>query len=242
MFADDMFVMFATNVKSITAANVKSITTIKGVLNMFGKIAGLSHNLEKSYFYVAGTPDEVFLAGECNGLIEKVTNRVKGWQLKKLSYVGRFQLITSVIQGVHVFWDSTMPILKKAGGLGLKDLYVWNRAFMILNLWKVCQKKDNLFKVEVNSFRRRFVELAKRTEVEDRMEWKHVGKMDIRTKDVYEAIMKKGESKLWNKLIWHKYCIPRQSVVVWFLLRGRLETKDRVAEWWLRGRVELVYD
>ncbi|GAA0176031.1 hypothetical protein LIER_29096 [Lithospermum erythrorhizon] len=303
MFADDMFVM--------SAANVKFITTIEGVLNRFGKIVGLSPNLEKSSFYVAGTPDEVvrrlkdvigipmavlpvkylglplttkkFLASECNGLIEKEIDSVLkqfvwGWESEK--------------NKAKVNWsDVCLP--RKEGGLGLKDLcsvwgyklkstdgWIWkkllkdrdwlreNVQFKVGNaegiyLWsdswyeggsleqlpegirRLLPKNRSLtmadminesdgwrwivgcrFKVEVNSFRRKFVELTKRAEVEDRVEWKHGGKMDIRTKYVYEAIRRKGESKLWNKLIWHKYCILKQSVVAWFLLRGLLEINE----------------
>lgn len=40
---------------------------------------------------------------ECNPLITKVVARVQLWTAKKLSYVGRSQLIFLVLQGIQLF-------------------------------------------------------------------------------------------------------------------------------------------
>ncbi|GAA0172712.1 hypothetical protein LIER_26483 [Lithospermum erythrorhizon] len=231
MFADDMFVMFT--------ANVKCITTIKGMLNRFGKIVGLSPNLEKIYFYVVGTPDEV--VSRLKDIIG-IPVAVLPMKLPKSFWLDRDWLRENVQfkvgngESIYVWLDlwyeggslEQLPeritrLLPKNRSLTMADMINESNGWG----WPVgCR-----FKAEVNSFRRRFAELAKRAEVEDIVEWKNGAKMDIRTKDVYEAIKRNGESKLWNKLIWHKYCIPRQCVVVWFLLRGRLETNDHVVRW-----------
>ncbi|GJT81332.1 RNA-directed DNA polymerase, eukaryota, reverse transcriptase zinc-binding domain protein [Tanacetum coccineum] len=44
--------------------------------------------------------------GNCKVLIDKIKNRVLNWKNKCLSYVGRLQLIASVLESIHVYWSS----------------------------------------------------------------------------------------------------------------------------------------
>ncbi|GJU34638.1 uncharacterized protein Tco_1182992 [Tanacetum coccineum] len=43
---------------------------------------------------------------DCKELVEKVQNRINNWKNKFLSFVGRLQLIQSVIASMHVYWSS----------------------------------------------------------------------------------------------------------------------------------------
>ncbi|GJS99851.1 RNA-directed DNA polymerase, eukaryota, reverse transcriptase zinc-binding domain protein [Tanacetum coccineum] len=73
---------------------------------------------------------------ECSSLLEKINNRINNWKNKSLSYAGRLQLISAVLESIHnqgestkgkanVTWDNVYRP-KSKGGLGLKDLHVWN--------------------------------------------------------------------------------------------------------------------
>jgi len=44
----------------------------------------------------------------------------------------------------HVSWK-TVCFLKKNGGLGIKDLYAWNKAKIAKLIWVITEKKDILW-------------------------------------------------------------------------------------------------
>ncbi|GJS17932.1 RNA-directed DNA polymerase, eukaryota, reverse transcriptase zinc-binding domain protein [Tanacetum coccineum] len=49
---------------------------------------------------------------ECNQLVERVKQKVNDWKNKALSYVGRLQLIASVLVSMHIYWASVFLIPK----------------------------------------------------------------------------------------------------------------------------------
>ncbi|KAF5184175.1 hypothetical protein FRX31_026238 [Thalictrum thalictroides] len=48
---------------------------------------------------------------DCFPLVEKITKRIKSWKNKFLSYVGRLELVYSVLQTFHVYWARTFVLL-----------------------------------------------------------------------------------------------------------------------------------
>ncbi|XP_028073921.1 uncharacterized protein LOC114276326 [Camellia sinensis] len=56
---------------------------------------------------------------DCHVLVERITMRIKSWINKLLSYAGRAQLIQH----------------KNKGGLGFKDLEIWNKAAIAKHVW-----------------------------------------------------------------------------------------------------------
>ncbi|GAA0154661.1 hypothetical protein LIER_37936 [Lithospermum erythrorhizon] len=47
---------------------------------------------------------------DCKVLVEKVVARIQNWQVKRLSYAGKVQLVVSMVQGIQVFWASCLPV------------------------------------------------------------------------------------------------------------------------------------
>jgi len=43
---------------------------------------------------------------ECQQLVEKITNRIRGWNRNKLSYAGRIRLTNAVLMNMHIYWSS----------------------------------------------------------------------------------------------------------------------------------------
>ncbi|GJU90235.1 hypothetical protein Tco_1302658 [Tanacetum coccineum] len=102
-----------------------------------------------------------------------------------LSYTGRLQLITTVLESIHVYWASvfllptsvikdinrllkaflwnqsdttngrakvawsTIYKPKDQGGLGLRNLQIWNQALLAKHIWNIAVKKDSLWKSKI---------------------------------------------------------------------------------------------
>ncbi|GLT98507.1 hypothetical protein SLE2022_160090 [Rubroshorea leprosula] len=51
--------------------------------------------------------------GACEPIIDKVHNRISWWATKFRSYVGRVQLVNSILFHLQVFWSGALLIPKK---------------------------------------------------------------------------------------------------------------------------------
>ncbi|KAJ9535818.1 hypothetical protein OSB04_un001029 [Centaurea solstitialis] len=123
-FADDLFVF--------TAANAESVEVLKTALDMFRVRSGLEPNLAKSEVFFSNVPlddRQVILnllplatgsfpirylgvplsstclrVGDFAPLVTKVKGRIRDWKSKFLSFAGRKQLISSVLQSMQLYW------------------------------------------------------------------------------------------------------------------------------------------
>ncbi|GKV42033.1 hypothetical protein SLEP1_g49489 [Rubroshorea leprosula] len=134
----------------------RSLASVDTVLKEFYSISCLKVNYAKLEIFCCGIPErEVqdltgtygFKAGtlpvryvgvplitgkltnkDLKSLISKITERMNSWASKHLSFVGRLQLITSIIQGITNFWCFTFFLPKKV----IKEVEKLCNAF----LWK----------------------------------------------------------------------------------------------------------
>ncbi|KAJ9536710.1 hypothetical protein OSB04_un000095 [Centaurea solstitialis] len=123
-FADDLFVF--------TRGDVGSVDVLKRALQVFSTKSGLHPSLEKSEVFFGNVPPETQTAileslefkpgvfpicylgvplspislkvAEYGGLIAKVKARISNWKTKFLSFGGRKQLVSSVLQSLHLYW------------------------------------------------------------------------------------------------------------------------------------------
>ncbi|KAJ9536666.1 hypothetical protein OSB04_un000139 [Centaurea solstitialis] len=123
-FADDLFVF--------TRGDVQSVEVLKKALQLFASRSGLSPNLQKSDVFFGNVPSNVratilhclpfrmgtfpirylgvplspisLRAADYGVLISKVKLRLQNWKSKFLSFGGRKQLITSVLQSLQQYW------------------------------------------------------------------------------------------------------------------------------------------
>lgn len=56
---------------------------------------------------------EDWVLQDCKALIEKITTKINAWTAKHHSFVGRLQLIQSVLFSVQVFWAGIFILSKK---------------------------------------------------------------------------------------------------------------------------------
>jgi hypothetical protein len=68
-------------------------------------------------------------------IMEKITSLPRSfpWKGSDLSY-----------GNAKVAWDS-IYLLKKEGGLGVKNLEVWNRASMVKHFWSICNPAKSIW-------------------------------------------------------------------------------------------------
>ncbi|XP_060195131.1 uncharacterized protein LOC132624355 [Lycium barbarum] len=123
---------FADDLLLFCRGDVLSVQMLFNCFKEFSEASGLKANLEKSSIYFGGVPmaDQEsileltgFTRGElpirylgvplstkrisvnqCKPLLDKMLGRISTWTTKYLSYVGRVQLIKSVLFSIQTFW------------------------------------------------------------------------------------------------------------------------------------------
>ncbi|GJS94082.1 putative reverse transcriptase domain, reverse transcriptase zinc-binding domain protein [Tanacetum coccineum] len=131
-FADDLIIF--------SHGDLKYVKVIKSALEEFSRISGLKPSMEKSLIFFGNVPDPIkasildimpFSIGtlpikylgvplissrlskqHCIPLIDKVNMRLQNWKNKTLFFVGRLQLIKSVISSLQVYWSSVFILPK----------------------------------------------------------------------------------------------------------------------------------
>jgi hypothetical protein len=123
-FADDLLIF--------SAATLASVQCVLGALVDIEALSGLKANPSKSSVFIAGvsTTDKQNLfellhmpkgvisvrylgvplitkmlsATDCDSLIFKISSRIDYWLVRKLSFAGRLQLLSSILVSLQLFW------------------------------------------------------------------------------------------------------------------------------------------
>ena len=162
-FADDL-ILFCR-------ADPNSVQILKGALDKFMHLSGLSINLTKSSVFAAGVDNQmratiVAILGiqendcplsylgvpliytklsqaDCLPLLERIKSRIKLWTTATLSYAGRLQLITSVLFSMQVYWATKfiLPALTIAKMESLLSAFLWKGVSLSTKGAKVAWKQ-----------------------------------------------------------------------------------------------------
>ncbi|GKV39485.1 hypothetical protein SLEP1_g47243 [Rubroshorea leprosula] len=132
-FADDLLIF--------TDGSSRAVGELDSILKQFYLVTGLKVNYQKSEIFCCGMPNQVIreltetygfkvgtlpvrylgvplITGRLTNaalkpLISKITDRINSWSSKYLSFAGRLQLISSVLQGITNFWCSVFILPKR---------------------------------------------------------------------------------------------------------------------------------
>lgn len=179
--------------------SLPSLQAIVNLLSYFSTISGLTINKSKTSLFLPGSSmvDKLHLSAHFGftlgtlpvrylglsllprkmtksdyaPLIERVKKRLHSWTSRHLSFAGRTQLISSVIQSIMAYWCAAFVLPKRCihkinimcrrflwsgdpatskkanvkwsqvcspksvGGLGLRDLFSWNKVFGLKLIW-----------------------------------------------------------------------------------------------------------
>ncbi|KAL2228396.1 UNVERIFIED_CONTAM: hypothetical protein Sindi_1819300, partial [Sesamum indicum] len=147
---------FADDLLLFCKADIDSIGVFKQGLDLFASWSGLWLNVHKSHLIISRSAQEIreqllemlgFHEGhlpmrylglpllssrlsltDCQPLLLKIDQRIKGWEGMRLSYAGRVQIIKSVLMALSIYWASAFILPK---GI-LREIEKRLRAF----LWK----------------------------------------------------------------------------------------------------------
>lgn len=124
---------FADDLMLFAKGDRKSVEVLMKALNDFERTSGLAINAEKSQLFGAGIKEDLsftripagtlpvkYLGVPLDGqrlkvaqfspLIDSINGCIGAWKGHTLSYVGRLELIKSVIHGVVGFWIREFPL------------------------------------------------------------------------------------------------------------------------------------
>lgn len=129
---------FADDVMIFTKGTTSAVQVVKQVIDEFSAISGLTVSQQKCGVFICGVSAEIahqmrgilnmpagnfpfrylgiplhgrsLRSTEFQGLLQKLKEKVQGWQAKHLSYTGRLTLIQSVLYSIIRFWCSILFI------------------------------------------------------------------------------------------------------------------------------------
>ncbi|CAN1233139.1 Putative ribonuclease H protein At1g65750 [Linum perenne] len=152
-----------------------------------------------------------------------------------------------------VSWSEvTFP--KKEGGLGLKDLKLWNRAHVFRLLWEVFASQGSIWVAWLRSYRVKGRDLSSlslgssswvwRRLIKHRQaflshystdgefhKWDNIPHDGIQFSVIWNSIRNVRTRVSWYHLVWGSGCRPRNSFFAWLYSLRRLSTKDRLIRW-----------
>ncbi|CAL1371966.1 unnamed protein product [Linum trigynum] len=138
------------------------------------------------------------------------------------------------------------------GGLGFKDLSSWNKACLARHIWGVLSDQKNSLDCLVKGLQtskprhlggtnERFLGLEQNPKLRDLfadklcktargVEWEGAEMPRFQISKVGQSVRPQGETVAWANLMWKKG-IPKNSLLVWLILLGRITTLDKVQCW-----------
>ncbi|XP_062100629.1 uncharacterized protein LOC133806538 [Humulus lupulus] len=144
----------------------------------------------------------------------------------------------------NVSWEVVCKT-NKEGGLGFKDIGLWNLCAIGKHVWDITMKKDNLWVKWVNS-----------VYIKNDDWWNHIAPNDaswywkriVQTKEIIKNLFTPIDFQSFNfsiqglsnkmlsmqlerwkySVIWDRSNVPKHRVIVWMALLGKLHTRDRL--------------
>nr|GEV22542.1 RNA-directed DNA polymerase, eukaryota, reverse transcriptase zinc-binding domain protein [Tanacetum cinerariifolium] len=114
-------VCFADDLFVLCHGDADSAKVVIDSINEFGDCSGLRLGIKN-----------------CKCLVDKVRNKISNWKNKCLSYA-------ELSRGKSMIVWKKICKPKSHGGMGLKDLKIWNKALLVKHIWSIADKKDTLW-------------------------------------------------------------------------------------------------
>ncbi|RAL50897.1 hypothetical protein DM860_005253 [Cuscuta australis] len=137
-------------------------------------------------------------------------------------------------------WEETC-LPKRCGGLGLRNMVLWNKASIMKLNWDIHNRKDILW---VQWIHTRYIKNENYWEYTPRPNccnsWTQM--MEVRnlfasmpkgerytTQQGYEWLLGEHPKPTWTDWVWNRVTLPKCQFIMWLIMRGRIQTKVRLA-------------
>ncbi|XP_062103427.1 uncharacterized protein LOC133814493 [Humulus lupulus] len=223
---------FANDLVIFCKANYSSIQIIKQMFDEFCNSSGMKANLNKSQVFFGGISaqdktqlQEVLHLEEgsfslkylgipmrptkwkevdCGEILKKIKLRLHTWSSRHLSYVGKVQIITSVLLGL-------LCLPKTLGGLGFGEGSKWNKAMLGKYIWAINHQHETLW--------------VKWIHTEDIDNASSHGKFKIGL--LYARLIHQVPAK-YHQFVWNRMSIPKHRFITWQAVNSKLLTRDHL--------------
>ena len=141
----------------------------------------------------------------------------------------------------HIAWDK-LCIPKKAGGLGIRNLVIWNKVAALKHIWDVDKMKESLWIQWIHHVYlkqgniweheapltsswqwRKFMEVKAEVKEKHRQKIGDVYKIAVG----YKVLLGEHERVYWSSQVWRN--IPKHYFIIWLAIQNRLQTRERSA-------------
>ncbi|XP_074290417.1 uncharacterized protein LOC141617141 [Silene latifolia] len=200
-----------------------SITLMLKAFDYFSKASGLSMNKSKSNFYCNGIDEIFWIEAVCRDFLWHGTDQSESPAL--------------------VSWEQVCKP-KKQGGMGLKDLHLWNVASIGKYAWWVTQKKDHLWVIWVHAVYIKQTDwMNYKPGVGSSWAWRKICQVKDMFKELYtdgnglahysvsigyKWLKPDGEKVPWYPWVLNRWIIPKHAFLCWLVAHQRLLTQDRL--------------
>ncbi|XP_021853707.1 uncharacterized protein [Spinacia oleracea] len=125
-----------------------------------------------------------------------------------------------------IAWDKVCND-KQNGGLGFRDVQIWNTAFMGKYVWALVKKQDNVWIRWINSV---YLKDGDWWEYQAGSFAKFENMPQYSVKQVYEKLVGNKPRVHWDKMVWNRLNVPKHRFICWLAVRSRLQTTDNLAK------------
>ncbi|GJU55465.1 ribonuclease H-like domain-containing protein [Tanacetum coccineum] len=182
-------------------------------------------------------------------LVEKVQNRIRNGKNEFLSFVGRLQLVQSVIYSMHVYWSAVF-LLPTRIMLDIEQLMRARNALNGLSTTRQITRSEfnmtsSLADVILNHAQEWSIEWATRYPLiynapvtsiyankRDILVWRdRLGCIKPFIVSVaWEDVRPRGDVIAWSFVVWFTHCISRHTFHLWLVIQRELKTQDRLRQ------------
>ncbi|XP_010474049.1 PREDICTED: uncharacterized protein LOC104753502 [Camelina sativa] len=232
---------FADDLMLLSDGKLRSIEGITAVFEHFAKISGLTISMEKSTLYLAG---DVAQRLDTVQFPFEIRKRIGSWTARYLSFVGRFNLISSSSTTLGSWvWTKLLKHRDLAksfckvdvgngeqtsfwfdnwSGLGVLDEVVGGNGVLDLGI----AKQSTVAEAWTHRRRQRRHRVYVFNKIEEalHLHW-------FSTRDTWNHIRTTSSTVSWHRGVWFGHATPKFAFCVWLAALDRISTGVRMVAW-----------
>ncbi|XP_057249934.1 uncharacterized protein LOC130591055 [Beta vulgaris subsp. vulgaris] len=236
---------FADDLLMFCKGEAKSAYLLLQGLKLFSETTCLQANRQKSAIYcTAMEASEIERIEQFSGFKrEQLPFRYLGVPIspKKLNVVDCDLLVEKMTRNIK--WEDLCRS-KKAGGVGFRNITIWNKAAVAKLVWHIGCQKDDLWVKWVHSFYvkgrnwwdfpappgaswvlKYLCKVKNDLHQLDMANWSMMNQV-YSIKKVYTDMRESIREVTWASGVWNRMNLPKHKFILWLGIQGRLKTKD----------------